>query len=91
MTYKQVDTLAKSLGSWLFENKHHKIYLYAKNSIEWTVTDIACWNYGVTNVPLYDTLGAEAFFHIIKLTEGTAIFTTNDLTDNLQGYLSKNK
>jgi long-subunit acyl-CoA synthetase (AMP-forming) len=60
--------MSKSLGSWLLENKHNKIYLYAKNCPEWTTTDIACWNYGITNIPLYDTLGAEAFFHIIKLT-----------------------
>lgn len=83
--------LARSLGSWLFENGHKKIYLYAKNSLHWTLTDIACWNYGITNVPLYDTLGAQAFFHIIRLTEGTAIFTTNDLTNNLYTYLSKTK
>ena len=58
MTYKDADMLARSLGSWLFENGHKKIYLFAKNSLQWTLTDIACWNYGITNVPLYDTLGA---------------------------------
>lgn len=47
------------------------------------MTDIASWNYGITNIPLYDTLGVEAFFHIIKLTQGTAIFITNDLATKL--------
>jgi long-subunit acyl-CoA synthetase (AMP-forming) len=46
-----------SVGSWLYQNQHFKIYLYAKNSPEWTITDIASWNYGIINTPLYDTLG----------------------------------
>lgn len=83
--------MANSLGSWLIAHKHSKIFLYAKNRVEWTVTDIACWNYGTTNIPLYDTLGMEAFQHIIKLTQGTAIFTTNDLTNNLIENLKKDK
>lgn len=79
------------MGSWLLTNKHLKIFLYAKNRTEWTLTDIACWNYGIVNIPLYDTLGSEAFSHIIKLTEGTTIFTTNDLSGNLAVNLSENK
>ena len=68
MTYKEADVLLKAVGSWLVANKHHKIYLYAKSSQEWTITDLASWNYGITNIPLYDTLGEEAFLHILKLT-----------------------
>lgn len=75
----------------MLDNKHQKIFLYAKNCPEWTLTDVACWNYGVTNIPLYDTLGTEAFSHIINLTEGTLILTTNDLSNNLYQNLSKNK
>lgn len=60
--------MAQSLGSWLISQQHSKIYLYAKNRLEWTVTDIACWNYGVTNIPLYENLGIEGFQYIIKLT-----------------------
>jgi long-subunit acyl-CoA synthetase (AMP-forming) len=68
MTYKELDIYARSLGSWLVSNHHNKVFLYAKNCPNWTITDIACWNYGIVSIPLYDTLGAEAFFHIIKLT-----------------------
>jgi long-subunit acyl-CoA synthetase (AMP-forming) len=57
MKYIELDKLARSLGSWMLKNNHQKIFLYAKNSIEWTITDVASWNYGTTNVPLYDTLG----------------------------------
>ncbi len=68
-----------SLGSWLLKTGHKLVYLYAKSSPEWVTTDLACWNYGQTNVPLYDTLGTEAFQHIVNLTQGTLIFVTKDL------------
>jgi len=47
----------KSVGSWLLKNNHKNIFLYAKNCLQWGITDIACWNYGINNIPLYDTLG----------------------------------
>ena len=31
--------------------------IYAKNRYEWIAADIACTLYGLTLVPLYDTLG----------------------------------
>ena len=40
---------------------------------------------------MYDTLGFEAFDHILKITEGTLLFTTSDLADNLWNYLKQNK
>lgn len=49
-------------------NKHTVCFLYAKNRPEWTLTDVASWNYGIINVPLYDTLGYDAFDHILKIT-----------------------
>ena len=58
----------KSVGSWLLKNNHKNIFLYAKNCLQWGITDIACWNYGINNIPLYDTLGPQAFEHIINLT-----------------------
>jgi long-subunit acyl-CoA synthetase (AMP-forming) len=33
------------------------IGIYAKNRMEWLLTDLACTLFGVTSVPLYDTLG----------------------------------
>lgn len=90
MTYKEVDEKMKRVGSWISANKHRLFFLYAKNRMEWTLTDIASWNYGFINVPLYDTLGYEAFDHILRITEGTLLFTTADLADNLWNYLNKN-
>ena len=73
--------MMKRAGSWFLEHGHSVIFLYSKNCPNWTITDIACWNYGLINVPLYDTLGPEAFEHILDITEGTALLTTQSLFD----------
>lgn len=82
-TYAEVDKKARSVGSWMTENEHKIVFLYAKNCPAWTITDVACWLYGQANVPLYDTLGQEAFAHIIDHTQGTCIFLTKNLADNI--------
>lgn len=91
LTFTQVDAEMKKVGSWLAKNNHKVMFMYCKNSPRWTLVDLACWNYGQLNIPLYDTLGKEAFHHILKITEGTLMFTTSDLFPNLIDYLSKNK
>lgn len=57
-TYTEVDKNMRKVGSWLLDNNHQMIFLYCKNSPNWTLVDLACWNYGQINVPLYDTLGS---------------------------------
>lgn len=68
ITFKEADLLAKRVGSWIQNEGHKLFFLYCLNSSNWTLTDIASWMYGLVNVPLYDTLGAEAFYHILKIT-----------------------
>lgn len=41
---------------------------FAKNRPEWMTGEQGCYAYGVVPVPLYDTLGAEAVEHAVKLT-----------------------
>ena len=31
--------------------------IYSKNRLEWLLTDFACVLFGLTSIPLYDTLG----------------------------------
>jgi long-subunit acyl-CoA synthetase (AMP-forming) len=57
LTYVEVDQKASRLGSWMVENNHKLIYIHSRNRVEWVLADIACWKYGIINVPLYDTLG----------------------------------
>ncbi len=55
------------------------------------MTDIAGWNFGIITIPLYDTLGAEAFDHILKLTEGTSLATSASLLETLINNLKREK
>ena len=67
-TFAEVNEKVKRAGSWIKQRGHNLIFLYARNSWHWTLTDICCMNYKIINVPLYDTLGFEAFDHILKVT-----------------------
>lgn len=58
ITYSELDKLMRKVGSWLMAKGIHKILMYCKNCPNWTIIDMACWNYGIVNIPLYDTLGA---------------------------------
>jgi long-subunit acyl-CoA synthetase (AMP-forming) len=49
--------MMKNVGSWIKSHGHKLFFLYSLNCVEWTLTDIASWNFGLINVPLYDTLG----------------------------------
>ena len=68
VTYNQINQRMESLGSYLASRNHKVFFLYAKNCVHWSTADISCWAYGLINVPLYDTLGAEAFDHIVSIT-----------------------
>ena len=48
--------------------------IYAKNRIEWYATDWACALFGVTSVPLYDTLGKDNLTYCLNQTEMTTLF-----------------
>lgn len=87
-TYGQVEVLAQELGSGIeklglteeiaqFEDFKIKfIAIYAKNSREWIITDVANCLYGYTTMPIYDTLGEEACIHMFNETELTTLFLT---------------
>jgi long-subunit acyl-CoA synthetase (AMP-forming) len=65
-TYNEVFDTAYNLGRFLHARqlyyveelyKMKFIGIYSKNRYEWFVTDWACVLFGITTVPLYDTLG----------------------------------
>jgi len=61
-----------------FENFKVKfVGIYAGNSIEWALIDIACAYYGFTTVPIYDTLGEEASKEMFEQTNLTTLFLTS--------------
>lgn len=50
------------------------IGIYSKNRYEWFVADWACVQFGLTSVPLYDTLGVENLTYCLNQTQMTTLF-----------------
>ena len=74
-TYAEIFQMAENLGSYLVENKLYYeepkekmkfIGIYSKNRWEWLVADIACILYGLTIIPLYDTLGVDNLTYCLE-------------------------
>jgi long-chain acyl-CoA synthetase len=60
------------------DEKHRMIGIFAKNSLEWMLCDLAGALGGITSVTLYDTLGAISTEYIINQCELKTICLTND-------------
>lgn len=101
-TYKEVEDFCYNFAKNLHEKKDELVVrdsyinldlslvgIFAKNCIEWVVTDFGCHLDSVTNVTLYSTLGQEAFKFICEQTKIKTIFVTPDLVDSLCEYKNK--
>lgn len=87
-TNQQVDELSNALGSAMihlgmtpskkqFRNFDLKFAaVYANNSREWIIIDIANALFNVTTIPIYDTLGEEAAEYMFNQTELSTCFLT---------------
>ena len=100
-TTKQVQDIATNIGSGminleLYEDKQQFrdynlrfVAIYAKNSAEWLLTDIANNLYNVTSLPIYDTLGEEGTGHMFNETEvSTCFMTANHAPGTIKRMLS---
>jgi long-chain acyl-CoA synthetase len=64
--------------------------IYAKNRAEWVISDIASALYGLTPIPLYDTLGVEAMTHVFAQTGVTTVLCSGEnISKLLQGVADK--
>ena len=81
--YREVFHLAENVGSYIISNQMDfpgvqfdmkLIGIYAKNRYEWMLVDIACCLYGLTLVPLYDTLGIENLSYCLNNSGMTTLF-----------------
>jgi long-chain acyl-CoA synthetase len=59
------------------ENKMKLIGIYSRNRYEWFLTDWACALFGLTSVPLYDTLGVENLPYCLNQSNITSVFISN--------------
>uniref|UniRef100_A0A672J565 Arachidonate--CoA ligase n=1 Tax=Salarias fasciatus TaxID=181472 RepID=A0A672J565_SALFA len=79
ISYNEVAEQAHVLGSGLLvkgcqPNPQQFVGIFAQNSPQWTITELACYYYSMAVVPLYDTLGPEAMVHILDLAEISLVF-----------------
>jgi long-chain acyl-CoA synthetase len=94
-TYNQVFELVKQLGSGIneldlapkikeFEDMELRfIACCAKNREEILMLDFACSIFGMTLVPIYDTLGPESVNFVFTQTNLTTVFCSSAFVDNL--------
>mmetsp|Transcript_71555 Transcript_71555/g.99416 ORF Transcript_71555/g.99416 Transcript_71555/m.99416 type:complete len:101 (-) Transcript_71555:535-837(-) len=68
-----------------FENFHLRmIGIHAKNREEWLMIDIGCaYLYGMTIVPLYDTLGYENISYCLNHSGLYVVFASTESVDLL--------
>lgn len=100
ITNRQFQEMAEHIGSGLTNlglvketNEWNNLSLkfvgvYAKNSLEYLVLDTACVFYGMTIIPIYDTLGEEATRFAFDQTGMEVCFMT---TNHLEGIIKLKK
>lgn len=59
------------------------IVVYEKNCEQWLTLDIGCCLYGITLVPVFDSLGLEAVEYIFSQTEVSTVFASGSNIDLL--------
>ena len=74
ITYSEANAIGHELGSAFIKfglepAKDSFIGIYAKNRPEWVLTEVASNSFSLVNVPLYETLGAEAVSFILVQTQ----------------------
>lgn len=90
MNYREIKLRANDLGSGIVhmglapQRSEYRNYnlnmvaVYSKNTPEYVILDAACCLYGITTVPIYDTLGEEACQYMFNETNLTTVFCSSD-------------
>lgn len=92
-TYEVIELRRRNLGAgifWCLANNHVncKIYynsnesfilsMFSANRPEWSITDLACNAYSITNTALYDTLGSDTTRYILGITNSPVVVASQD-------------
>ncbi|ODV62945.1 acetyl-CoA synthetase-like protein [Ascoidea rubescens DSM 1968] len=92
LTFSQVDSLRSQIGSGVLYlinqidptySHNFVLSIFAPNSVQWVLIDLACQAYSITNTALYSTLGNESSQYILKTTQSPILFTKKDKIDNI--------
>ena len=100
-TYKDIEKLSKNLSTTIInrglatqtyfeeEKKDFKfIGIFARNCLEWILTDLACQMNDICTVTFYATLGEKAFDHISNQTKLSTICVSGENVKSLLKYHS---
>jgi long-chain acyl-CoA synthetase len=73
----------KNIGSGLIKkgltpDNSTFVGVYAQNSVQWVLSEYACYFYSMVIVPLYDTLGPEACTYIVNQAEISHVICDNE-------------
>lgn len=91
MTYAEVASARNALGSGLLAlgvRPKDRVGLYSHNSVDWMIMDTAIHAYGMTAVPLYDTLGPDTVEYISNHAELSAIGCSITMVEKLYPVLA---
>lgn len=100
-SFEEVETMAKHIGAGIMaldlapeiaEFKDYNLKLlsfYSKNTDRLWLLDVACSLYGITTVPIYDTLGESAIKFVFDETNLTTCFLTVDKIKGVAMHLKK--
>lgn len=81
LSWKEADEKSNSIASYLLGNDvvvQDKVGIFANNSIEWSLIDIACLKVRACSVPIYSTTIEEHLIHIINDAEMKVIFVGDE-------------
>eukprot|EP00922_Rhytidocystis_sp_ex-Travisia-forbesii_P060311 GHVS01089412.1.p1 GENE.GHVS01089412.1~~GHVS01089412.1.p1 ORF type:complete len:675 (+),score=66.49 GHVS01089412.1:99-2123(+) len=70
-------------GDAKYPRTYRFLGINSKNREEWTILDLACNAFGITSVPLYDTLGDEATEFIMNETKLQTVCADRSCVDHL--------
>lgn len=91
LTFSEVKEITSALGAGMIElglparKTQFRDYnidfigIHSKNTLEWALVDLANVSYGLTTLPLYDTLGEEAVQCMLDQTEVSTLFVSADM------------
>lgn len=65
------------------QNMSPIVCIFSANRYEWTLCDVACHGFSLTNTALYDNLGDNVTVHILKQTESPFVFCSEDKVEKV--------
>lgn len=73
--YGYVATLARVLKQWGI-HKGDRVAILSENRPEWMITDFACVNSGIVDVPIYATLTADQTLYLLQNSRARVVFVS---------------